>query len=80
MKLLDLIRSSIIGNTDISKAKLSLPVKPSSGKKCVLGDIMENPENFKLIAYMEGNEVVIRVKPKKGGVIDVTEVNNRQNN
>lgn len=71
MRIFDIIRSAIVNNTDLSNAKLSLPVNTSKIKKCVIGDIIENPEEFKLIAYMENNEVVIRVKPKKGKVIDV---------
>lgn len=73
MLLFDIIKDTIINSTDLSKAKLSLPIpvdKPAI-KKCVVGDIINKPEKFKLEAYIEGNEVVMRIKPKKGGVIDV---------
>lgn len=73
MLLFDIIKDTVINSTDLSKAKLRLPMpvnKPAI-KKCVIGDIMNKPEKFKFEAYIEGKEVIMRIKPKKGGVIDV---------
>lgn len=71
--LIDIIKGAIISNTNVSKAKISLPIPVNTPavNKCVLGDIVNKPEEFKLEAYIDGNEVVMRIKPKKGGVIDV---------
>lgn len=71
MLLFDIIKDTVINSTDLSKAKLRLPVNKPAIKKCVISDIMNKPENFKFEAYIEGKEVVMRIKPKKGGVIDV---------
>lgn len=77
MRLIDILKDVVMNRTDLSKAKISLPIPVDTPavKKCVLGDIVNKPEKFKLEAYIEGNEVVMRIKPKKGGVIDV-EANN----
>ena len=33
-------------------------------KKTVLGDILENPENFKIEAFFEGREIILKITPK----------------
>lgn len=72
MILFDKLKQAVIQSTDISQARLSLPVANSPNrKKTVLNDVLDNPYNFKVEAYLDGDEIVMRVKRRKEVMVDV---------
>lgn len=50
---------TLLGKIDISKIKLKTKKKPT-----LLKEVMDNPEAFKLEAFIENEEIVIKVKRK----------------
>lgn len=50
-------------------AKLALPEMIPTPKKTVLNDIIEEPTDFKLIAWIEGDGVSMRLERRKEGDI-----------
>lgn len=74
MLIFDALKRNIVKNTDVSKAKVSIPIAdiPES-KRTVISDILDNPQSFKLEAYLEEKEIVIRIKPRKGDIVDLDE-------
>lgn len=57
MKLL----TTLLGKVDISKIKLKREKKK---QRTLLKDVVDNPESFKLEAYIDNDEIVIKVKRK----------------
>ena len=68
MVLLDNIIESITKNIDVSKKNTVAKMVPA--KKTILNEVLEKPENFFLIAYIDNNdEIVARIR-KKGIIND----------
>ena len=67
MFLLDYIKSAAVRRADVSTVRLPLPVSNSpSIQKTVLGDVLNTPEKFKLIAYIDdGNGITINIRRKE---------------
>ena len=56
---------TLLGKIDISKIKIKLKTKNKEKKKpTLLKEVMDNPEAFKLEAFIENEEIVIKVKRK----------------
>ena len=53
----------LLGKIDISKIKLKTKKKEKK-KPTLLKEVMDNPEAFKLEAYIDNDEIVIKVKRK----------------
>lgn len=82
MELIKMLKKSIIHNADISGAKLTVPIsssKPVHNKprKTVLNDILNEPDKFELVAYLEDNEIVMRARRR---YIDATSKDTGQSN
>lgn len=54
---------TLLGKIDISKIKLKTKKKEKK-KPTLLKEVMDNPEEFKLEAFIENEEIVIKVKRK----------------
>lgn len=54
---------TLLGKIDISKIKLKTKKKEKK-KPTLLKEVMDNPEVFKLEAFIENEEIVIKVKRK----------------
>ena len=54
---------TLLGKIDISKIKLKTKNKKKN-KPTLLKEVMDNPEAFKLEAFIENEEIVIKVKRK----------------
>ena len=54
---------TLLGKIDISKIKLKTKNKEKK-KPTLLKEVMDNPEAFKLEAFIENEEIVIKVKRK----------------
>ena len=54
---------TLLGKIDISKIKLKTKKKKKK-KPTLLKEVMDNPEAFKLEAFIENEEIVIKVKRK----------------
>ena len=65
MVLFDNIVEHLVKQTDLSKERALAKVAPK--KESVLTDVMQNPEKYFLIAYIDNNEIVARVK-RRGDV------------
>ena len=53
---------TLLGKIDISKMKLK--TKKKEKKPTLLKEVIDNPEAFKLEAFIENEEIVIKVKRK----------------
>ena len=53
---------TLLGKIDISKIKLK--TKKKEKKPTLLKEVIDNPEAFKLEAFIENEEIVIKVKRK----------------
>lgn len=56
------IVTKLFGKIDVSTLKFRKTKKEK--KRSLLGEVIENPENFKLEAFIEGEEIIIHVKRK----------------
>lgn len=54
---------TLLGKIDISKIKLKTKKKKKK-KPTLIKEVMDNPEAFKLEAFIENEEIVIKVKRK----------------
>ena len=54
---------TLLGKIDISKIKLKTKKKKKK-KPTLLKEVMDNPEAFKLEAFIENEDIVIKVKRK----------------
>lgn len=54
---------TILGKIDVSKIKLKMKKKEKK-KPTLLKEVMDNPEAFKIEAFIENEEIVIKVKRK----------------
>ena len=54
---------TLLGKIDISKIKLKTKKKEKK-KPALLKEVMDNPEAFKIEAFIENEEIVIKVKRK----------------
>ena len=54
---------TLLGKIDISKIKLKTKKKEKK-KSTLLKEVIDNPEAFKLEAFIENEEIVIKVKRK----------------
>ena len=54
---------TLLGKIDISKIKLKTKKKKKK-KPTLLKEVMDNPEAFKFEAFIENEEIVIKVKRK----------------
>ena len=57
------IIARLFGTIDISK--LTLKRSKKEKKRSLLKEVIENPEEFKLEASIEGNEIIIHIKKKE---------------
>ena len=55
--------TKLLGRIDISTIKFKRTKKEE--KRSLLKEVMENPEEFKLEAYIENDEVIFRIKRKE---------------
>ena len=73
MVIFNKIMEKIVDKTEVTSMTVTEQtiqrVIPAIKKKTVLGDILDDPENFKLEAYFEGNGLVIKVEPKSDYVV-----------
>ena len=54
----------IIGDI-ISKGIAKIGIKRKPKKRSILADAINNPENFKLEAFIEGEEIILKIKRKE---------------
>lgn len=73
MVIFDKLVNAIIDKTEVQETRLTNMaverVIPAIKHKTVIGDLIEDPENFKLEAYFEGRGLVIKIEPKSDVVI-----------
>ena len=67
MVLFDKIKKAA-GKTITPEIAISNPIATIAAKT-VLGDILSEPGNFKIEIYMNGKEVVAKVKPREDVII-----------
>jgi len=60
-KTMDIIKA-IFGKMDISKLRLSRSRKE---KPSLLKDVINKPEDFKLEAFIEGEELIVKIKRRE---------------
>lgn len=69
MLIFDKIKETLFSSTtvknEVKNYATSLVIK-----KTVLGDILDHPEDFKIEAFFEGREIILKITPKDG-VIDI---------
>ncbi len=56
------VTRALTNGADISKAKMVVSSKP---KKTVLNDILTDPEQFELVAHLERDGIVMRIRRRK---------------
>ena len=56
------IIKTIFGKVDVSELILQREVKE---KPSLLKDVIDKPENFKLEAYIENEEIIVKIKRKE---------------
>lgn len=67
MVLLDILKNAAIRHADISDKKVVIPVNRNAGggirmKKTVVNDILNRPEDFEFVGYLENDELVFRAR------------------
>ena len=60
-----MIISKILSKIDISNLRFKKNSKKEEEKPSLIKDVIDNPEKFKLESFIEGNEIIVKIKKRE---------------
>jgi hypothetical protein len=59
---MDIIKKLILGKMDVSELKIKRKKKKEPS---LLNEVLDKPENFKLEAFIENEEIIVKIKRRE---------------